>query len=411
MNKVFNRSRLYTTILLLCIGSGPLFSQTVSELRIKVLRQEIKLLQDRNDGIADSIRIENLNQIALYQSNTNLDSALFTLNRALATFGSEFSGMEDLTAVTHYNFGQVYEQHGDFAKAETSYIKWYNIRSSQNIKKYRWAMTGMREFYSRHLQTDKLDSIDKHWVNLLDKQLKAGEEPLYGFEASMLAVVDNLIGLGEYYKAESYFLHLLEKDAGSVYWLDGSMFYFKVERDLLQIGDVKTLKDWYARWFLNLAKYNSKGIDAVKTMSIISGHLKYEPEISAYLLEDLFQLSKEINHPDANANLLRFWIPILNKSVKADVVIQKKGHVTNRKIQHCVTFNARAALLPLSEDGNDQKQYLESIKMATKAMDLMGGTDHAFFDEFLTTVIEEPADKKLKKALRKAHKKLQSKLI
>jgi tetratricopeptide (TPR) repeat protein len=390
------------------ITSSTAFAQSVSSDNIQFLQHELELLEDRSDQLADSIRVENLNQIALYQSSSSLGQALATLITAEAI--AIKSGIIDLIAVTHYNRGQVYEQHGDFAKSEKSYLIWYNVRKDQTTRKYRWAMTGMREFYSRHLQFEKLEIIDSEWVQLLDRQMSNGEEPLYGYEGSMLAIVDNLVRLGEYYKAETYFIHLLENDASSVDWLQGHMFYFRIENKFLDLGDFETLNDWYSRWFLALAKYNDNSLDAVKTMSIVSGHLKYEPRLAAQIIENLFQISREINHPEANTNFLSFWIPILNKTVASNTANQVKSPTSDRVIQHCITFNTRAALL-LTNDTDKQKEYLQSIKMATDAIEFIDGMDKAFFDKFLTVTISEAANKKVAKSLKKTQKKYQSLLI
>lgn len=398
--------QLYLRVIMLVVLIGTAFqafSQSISSVKIKVLKHELEILSGRTDRLADSIRVENLNQIALYQSTTSLDSALITLKEA--EFISIKGGLADLTAVTAYNRGQVYEQHGDFAKSEQAYLQWYNIRKMQDIRKYRWAMTGMREFYSRHMQFDKLELIDNEWVQLLDGQLAAGEEPLYTYEASMLAVVDNLVDLGEFYKAESYFLHLLENDPASVNWLQGSMFYFRIEDKLLDIGDVETLRDWYKRWFTAIIKYNNDGTEATKTMLIVSGHVKYDPRLVAYLLEDMFQLCVGIQDENANKSFLDYWIPKLNRVVEDNARNEVKSPIADRLLQHCITCNARAALLyTLTTEKNIQKEYLTSIKNATKAMESTDGIDLVFFNDFLNKLVNDnngAVSKTLKKTLKK----------
>ena len=177
-NKVIH-NRLVVFFVATFLGVLGASAQSLSDLKIKVLKQELQLLEGRHDFKSDSLRVENMNQIALYQSSSSRDSAIMILDSALPL--TESNAMIDLRAVTFYNYGQVYEQHGEFANAESAYQKWYDIRKVQSTRKYRWAMSGMREFYSRHLQLDKLDMIDQEWVSVLENQLKTGEDPLYGF--------------------------------------------------------------------------------------------------------------------------------------------------------------------------------------------------------------------------------------
>ncbi len=383
------------------------FPQSISSVKISVLKNELVILAGRTDRLADSIRVENLNQIALYQSTTSLDSALLTLNKAEAI--SVKAGMTDLTAVTSYNRGQVFEQHGDFGKAEHAYLRWFNMRKKQDTRKYRWAMTGMREFYSRHLQFDKLEVIDNEWVTLLDGQLAAGEEVLYTYEASMLAVVDNLVNLGEYYKAESYFLHLLDNDPGSVYWLQGSMFYFRIEDKFLDIGDVETLRDWYTRWFTALNKYNSDVMDAIKTMNIVSGHLKYEPQLASQLIGTLFDLTVSSEDQLFVQSFTDYWIPLLDKVALREKEEKKGDPVTNRFIQYGVILNTHMAYKSTVINNKLlENLYLKSAKDIADCFHSLDGINVEEFISYLTNIGETTEDKKIKKTMKKMVKQLKA---
>lgn len=395
----------FTIVILGCVVINAVQAQSISSVKIKVLLQELELLNGRTDFKSDSIRIENLNQIALYQSNTSLDSALAILMRAERI--AKRSEIIDLKAVTHYNRGQVYEQHGDFSKSEKSYLKWFSIRKSQDIPKYRWAMTGMREFYSRHLQIEKLEAIDKEWVELLDRQLTAGEEPLYGYEASMLAVVDNLVRIGEYYKAESNFLHLLEMDAGSVYWLDGSMFYFRIERYLLEVGDVEALKDWYKRWFSALSKYNDNQLDAIKTIDLVSGHLKHQPELASQLLGHLHELTLISNSGVITDKFLNYWMPILNKTSAKEKENMSGDPIVNRYIKYNIMFNTYlAAKSPIVKNKRLKKVFIHSALHAAKSFHTLEGVDVDELINYLEDVKLTSKDKKVQKAMKKIIKKI-----
>lgn len=382
-------------------------SQALSEISIKVLKHELTILKGRTDRLADSIRVENLNQIALYQSSKSMDSALATLNKAEAI--AVKAGIPDLQAVTHYNRGQVYEQHGDFSKSEKSYLQWFDIRKKQDTRKYRWAMTGMREFYSRHLQFDKLELIDNEWVALVDGQLARGEEPLYGYEASMLAVVDNLVELGEFYKAESYFLHLLENDAASVLWLQGSMFYFRIEDKLLDLGGVETLKDWYTRWFSALKKYNPEVLDAIKTMNIVSGHLKYEPQLASQLIGHLFDLSLSFENQLFIEQFMDYWIPIIERITQREQEEQKGDPVTNRYLQQGVVLNLYMAnASPVINNKQLENGYLRFAKNTMASLQSVDGIDVPAFIAYLSDIGASTEDKKIQKAVKKMVKKLKS---
>ncbi|MFT5513435.1 MAG: tetratricopeptide (TPR) repeat protein [Bacteroidia bacterium] len=395
----------FTIVILACLATNTIQAQSISSVKIKVLLHELELLNGNVDFRSDSIRIENLNQIALYQSNSSLDSALATLKRAELI--ADKPGFIDLEAVTHYNGGQVYEQHGDFSKSEKSYLEWFNIRKNQDVPKCRWAMTGMREFYSRHLQFEKLEEIDNEWVQLLDGQLARGEEPLYGYEASMLAVVDNLVDIGEYYKAESYFLHLLEMDAKSVYWLDGSMFYFRIERYLLEVKDVETLKDWYTRWFDAMRTYEPDQSIAIKTMSNISSRLRYKPILASQLLGHLHEITLLSKSGVTIDSYIHYWIPMLNVAAAKERVNKTGDPVLNRFIKYAIIFNTYVSVnSPLVSGKKVEGMYLKGAVNAAKSFHTSDGVDISNLITYIEDVKLTSQDKKVQKAMKKMIKKI-----
>jgi len=402
-NKVIH-NRLVVFFVATFLGVLGASAQSLSDLKIKVLKQELQLLEGRHDFKSDSLRVENMNQIALYQSSSSRDSAIMILDSALPL--TESNAMIDLRAVTFYNYGQVYEQHGEFANAESAYQKWYDIRKVQSTRKYRWAMSGMREFYSRHLQLDKLDMIDQEWVSVLENQLKTGEDPLYGFEASMLAVVDNLVRLGEYYKAEAYFLRMLENESSSVDWLSRGMLYFRIERYLIDVADAESLNDWYSRWFSAISVYADKET-AGKTLSIISRYLSAEPAVAGRVLEPLYQLAKNTGNQTAISRLFDIWIPILNKTAEYELTKATQSPIVNIYLQHCIVFNIRAATeVSIGENKALRETFLENALDASKSFHSTSGVDMDFLVQYVESKMNNEPDKRIKKALKKTVKSL-----
>ncbi len=397
-NKVIH-NRLVALMVTLFLSVLNVSAQSLSAVKIKVLKQELQLLEGRHDFKSDSLRVEDMNQIALYQSSSSRDSAIMILDSALPLTAS--NAMIDLRAVTFYNYGQVYEQHGEFANAESAYQRWYDIRKVQSTRKYRWAMSGMREFYSRHLQLDKLDVIDQEWVNVLENQLETGEDPLYGFEGSMLAVVDNLVRLGEYYKAEAYFLRLLENESSSIDWLSRGMLYFRIERYLIDVGDTEGLKDWYSRWFSAIAKHadiNTAG----KTLAIISRYLWAEPAVASNVLEHLHTLAVNSGSEVIVKRYLDLWIPILNKTVEFEKREISKNPNVNRYIQHGIIFNVRAATLASVKESTELRDaFLLNALEASKALHSTDGLQLNSVVEYLQQTSDQQADKNMKKSLKK----------
>ena len=402
-NKVIH-NRLVALMVTLFLSVLNVSAQSLSAVKIKVLKQELQLLEGRHDFKSDSLRVEDMNQIALYQSSSSRDSAIMILDSALPLTAS--NAMIDLRAVTFYNYGQVYEQHGEFANAESAYQRWYDIRKVQSTRKYRWAMSGMREFYSRHLQLDKLEVIDQEWVNVLENQLETGEDPLYGFEGSMLAVVDNLVRLGEYYKAEAYFLRLLENESSSIDWLSRGMLYFRIERYLIDVGDTEGLKDWYSRWFSAIAKHadiNTAG----KTLAIISRYLWAEPAVASSVLEHLHTLAVNSGSEVIVRRYLDLWIPILNKTVEFEKREISKNPNVNRYIQHSIIFNVRAATwTSVKESAELRDAFLLNALEASKALHSTDGLQLNSVVEYLQQTSDQQADKKMKKSLKKVIKVL-----
>jgi tetratricopeptide (TPR) repeat protein len=225
------------------------------------------------DVASDSIRVEDLNNRANKLLESNKDSAILLLDSALK-LSKQMSHL-GLQAVTQYNWARVYEFYGDINHAEMRYLKWFNLRKIQGMHEYRWGMTGLREFYSRHLQYDKLKAVDDEWVQLLDAQRADGVVPPYGYQASMEAVINNLYDLGSFYDAERYFIHMVENiDTFYDYeWMQAANIYWKVETYLMYYGEAYDLEDWHRRWYKSLAAYCSDAEIQQKVIKVSYGRL------------------------------------------------------------------------------------------------------------------------------------------
>lgn len=231
------------------------------------------LFAQKTDVVQDSTRVENLNNQANKLRETSKDSALVLLDSALKI--SKKMGHLGLQAVTQYNWARVYEFYGDINHAEMRYLKWFNLRKIQGMHEYRWGMTGLREFYSRHLQYDKLKAVDDEWVQLLDAQQADGVVPPYGYQASMEAIINNLYDLGSFYEAERYYIHMVENiDTFYNYeWMQAANIYWKVETYLMHYGEAYDIEDWHRRWYVSLSKYCSDTTIQQKVITVSYGRL------------------------------------------------------------------------------------------------------------------------------------------
>ncbi len=396
------------TALLIVLTCGISFGQLQTKTK-QTNRKIDSLLQQTStffDPIKDSLTIEELNQRALFLSNQSMKNAISTLDSALDL--ADKINTIDLKAVTYYNYGQVYEQHGQFANAEQYYLKWFNVRKAQSVEKYRWGMMGMREFYTRHIQIEKLTQFDDEWIELLDNEFDNGVETKYGYEASSYSVIRNLTSIGEIYQAEERFIHLLEKNQGVSDWLQGSNFYFSVHSQLMEIGDVKVLSDWYQRWFNALKEYNSSKDDSKVILSIISDKLAWSyPEVAIYLVDDLYAISTRIDGGMATRQFTDIWVPKLNAGLNE---AENRLRKSNQKefLQQVLMINCNAAANPLL---NEQKEllgsYLKSIEKASQQYDsdIATPADEELI-AFLRSHYDKAQSKKFKKALKKAIKQV-----
>lgn len=245
---------------------------------LTALKNEIKLLENKQNFSKDSLRIELLNKIAILYKKESKDSALFYANTALSD--AKKLNYNDLIAVSYYNIGNIYEYYKETKLAEDNFLAWYEIRKTQDKNKYRWALSGLRKFYSKYKQIDKLEKIENEWMLILDKQydekyISVWNESYYqspdnNYWLSMQPIFLNLIELKEYFLAEKFFAHMVQKCPGCLDWTAADMLYFQVEKKLLENRDTATLSIWYEHWFKTLEKYSPSKEITLSTFIIIS---------------------------------------------------------------------------------------------------------------------------------------------
>jgi hypothetical protein len=274
---------LVSVIILSLLSNNYTFSQIGSNEKkiaqsIAQMKLQLNSLKNKHGFSNDSLRIEVLNRIAALYTKTDKDSSLLYSTRALE-YANKLK-QKDLMAVSYYNIGNTHNYHNDSINAEENLLEWYNIRKIQGGDKYRWALQGMREFYSKYRQIDKLEKIEEEWISVVDKQFdenkispwmpKYNHEAIEDYRLSMYPVFNNLIELKEYFIAGKLFSHMVQKCSEYSKWLDPDMPYFKVEGILLLESDTATLSKWYECWFNDLDKYCNNKSFAFETFRLIS---------------------------------------------------------------------------------------------------------------------------------------------
>jgi hypothetical protein len=272
------------TLLMFFFLVGPnMFSQIGSkekkiEYSIALMKKQLKSMEGKHGFSNDSLRIEVMNRIAALYIDSSKDSSLFYANLALTK--ANLLKQTDLIAVSYHNLGKAYDFYKDSLNAETNYQEWYKLRKTQGGNKFRWALQGMREFYSKYSQIDKLEKIEEEWINILDKQYHEkqispwlpyySQTPVEDYRLSMYPVLQNLIGLKAYFLAEKLFVHMVKECPDYQAWTDSDMLYFQVERKLISDNDTAALSTWYNQWFNTLKNYCPNRNIAFETLGYIS---------------------------------------------------------------------------------------------------------------------------------------------
>lgn len=235
----------------------------------------------------DSLRVEELIKKAKQATPDSKKKALKYANEALAV--SQEIKHEDLTAVSFHTIGQVYNTHDEFILAEQNLREWYKIRMNQGYYRQRWAMNGMRSFYSKFKKIEKLQEVDDVWVAKIDSNF-INDIKFNGlrYGSSIRVVIGNYIRLGEYRIAENYFNHWLEITNDKPDWLNASMMYFYGERMMRLDGDLAYIKQWYSNWFALLNAEEPDPIIMQRTINTIISRLNTNEvvEIGGMVLDE-----------------------------------------------------------------------------------------------------------------------------
>jgi hypothetical protein len=270
-------------IIIISILSKQTYSQIGSTEKkiaysISLMKSQLKNMKDKHSFSEDSLRIEVMNRISALYTERSEDSALLYANLAL-TDANKLK-QNDLIAVSYHNIGNTYNFYKDSINAEKNLLEWYNIRKEQGGDKFRWALKGMREFYSKYKQIDKLEKIEEEWMAVLDEQYdkkhispwmpKYDQIVVEDYRLSMYPVFNNLIELQEYNIAEKLFTHMAEKCPDCCKWLDGDMPFYSIESILLSKTDTAGLSICYYNWFNVLDKYCADKTITLQTFKSIS---------------------------------------------------------------------------------------------------------------------------------------------
>ncbi len=381
----------------------PGFGQDSDQFETKAEIGEFTAQLDSLDGdsamTADSMRVELYNKLALSYANDQLDSSWLFIGKAFEL--SKGIGNKDLEAVTHYNSGRLWESAGLLGKAEESYLTWLGIRKTQDEQRYRWALSGMRSFYSGYNAVDELKTINDAWVELIDSQLALEIVPKYSenhyynavleYQQSIEPVYFSLIDLGRYEEAEYYFLHMLDQCQTFHYWLQGDMLYFHIERWLLAEGNAERLGQWYVRWFNTLENYVSDQSIAKTTLLLVNRNVLNYFEGDAWHIKNyLAKIADKIQGDTGVYQLTVGWA--MNK---------------NNTVQEQLNYNILAW-----ESGNRigidefNEDFESQVKTATKNYVNLDTQRHNDLLAALVSIGKSTTNKKTAKACTKAMKKL-----
>ena len=255
-------------IILVLINTSFSVKSQIYEKKILELKTQIKSLEKTSNFSNDSLRIELLNKISVLFMYESKDSALFYTNKALAN--AKKLKCNDLIAVSYYNTARIYEHWNEKEKAEASFINWCSIRKEQGGNKYRWALSGMRKFYTETKQIEKLKQIEWEWMAVLDNQYDEKIQspwnyranPVQEYRLSLYPVLNNLLQLEEYFFAEGLLIHMFEKseELRKIDWLSGDFLYFRADYYMAVKQDTASLTLWYKHWFASIEKYSSVGV-------------------------------------------------------------------------------------------------------------------------------------------------------
>lgn len=257
---------------------------------IIIVKNEIKILKGEKGIQKDSLRLEFLNKLAVFYTKKSKDSALYFAQTALKE-AREYQ-LKNVTAVSLYNISTIHEFYKEYITAEKNYLEWLEIRKSIDDDQYRWALNKLRRFYCITQQDEKLEKIEREWMNVLDRQLDQKhispwfdwEEgtPEENYHYSMQPVLPYLVSYKKYFIAEKSLIHMLEKCPECPdNWETAEDIYSMSESKMLRDKDTASLTIWYEHWFNSLQKYGPGKEASLETFeriaqSYIMGYFKYD---------------------------------------------------------------------------------------------------------------------------------------
>ena len=262
-------------IVLILINTNSIVNAQINKNKILKLDTQIKSLEETPSFSNDSLQVELLNKISILYLEYSKDSALLFVNKAL--LNAEKLKFKNLIAISHYNKGKIYEYWKEIDNAEASFLNWCAIRKEQGGIKYRWALSGMRRFYTDTKQIEKLKKIDLEWMTVLDKQYDENiqlewnrtKSPVEQYRLSLYPVLYNLIDLEQYFFAEELLIHMFEKDEKlrNIYWGSGDLPYYRAAYKMAANQDTTNLTIWYDHWAACYVKYSqSKDLEHIISM-------------------------------------------------------------------------------------------------------------------------------------------------
>ena len=359
-----------------------------------------------NTTMNDSMVVEELNHQAIKLRDSTKDGAIALLDSALKI--AKDIGDLSLQAVTQYNWAQVHETYGDINEAEMRYLKWFNLRKIQGMREYRWGMTGMREFYTRHLQLDKLKAIDDEWVQLLDAQQADGIEPPYGYQASMEAVIDNLYNVGSFYDAEDYFKHMvIHIDTFYDYhWMQAWNIYWKVETYLMYYGEAYDLEDWHKRWYQSLHNYCKDTAISQQVIKVSYGRILSLDPLKVLALTKSYEQGISLFYPeDRRAHMMGMYFAAMRSKIQSKL-ISGGEYAAFANDYYETQLYVCLRMADMDEAYFNSHQIGQEIKALLKSCNKSSSPNNSYLKESLTSTFGNSPNPTCEKWLKYIQKKL-----
>lgn len=368
----------------------------------------------------DSLIIEGHIRLAKTYIPESKDSALRQIDMALEK--AKELKINDLIAVSYYYTGQVYEHYKNMSRAEEAYNKWLAIRKEQGDSKYRWALKGMRRFYSESGDLEKLKAIDDAWVELCDREYKnnvvvpafvnSWVDAELAYKQSMENVVENLLRIGDYAQAEKYFRHSVDvvgEPVSKWFWLSGNSVYFRVQNALVSDRDTEVLKSWYTTWFNAINKYSDDASVPVTVLNLITQEMySTAPEFGMQMMKHLVPHAYDFKEDAITIEILKMWTRTFNSYLDNNSSPSKYGEkYQNEAYRLALEVNYRYwdAATRLDED-KDVSNQIKHIDAALNKYKVLDDDVNSKMVEVLRGIKTTTSNKALRKSLKKTLKKL-----